>query len=272
MLKRYIISSHTVMVTRYCCLVGVHVQSFRPRPWPSWVSGKVFRTWIPLVSSLSLLRPPEISSSGSKPSMDSSCTLTFDPGIVISMRLLDSSKDTLSGPCASLKASASLDTAFDQDANLDIPVALLTQHVVCLMSALSLCANSQKYMLTDQAMAAFLPEKDQSRGKEQSGGILVLLESREEFFTNVELDVLGTLKCLMPHYVSYLSEIKAATVHSLVLFGSAVHEAKLHWFQFVQSTTQVDKGNRRAANPFLSNFCQIWLFTALLRQVYALDW
>ncbi|CAD6225513.1 unnamed protein product [Miscanthus lutarioriparius] len=196
---------HTAMVARYCCLFGFHIQSFRSLPWPPWVFARVFRTWVLLVSSLSLLRPPDTSSSSNKSCMDSCCLLTFDPGImllstsvVISMRLLDSRKDILSGPCALLlKASASSATTFDQDANLDIPVALPAQHVMCLLSALSLCDNNQKYMIADQTMAAFLPEKEQSRG------ILALPKSREEFFTNVELDMLSTSKCLMQHYVRY---------------------------------------------------------------------
>jgi hypothetical protein len=53
---QYIIHSHTAMVARYCCLFGFHIQSFRSLPWPPWVFARVFRTWVLLVSPLSLLR------------------------------------------------------------------------------------------------------------------------------------------------------------------------------------------------------------------------
>jgi hypothetical protein len=88
--------------------------------------------------------------------MGGSSTLTFVPGImllssgiVISRRLLDSSKGTLNGPCALLlKASASSATASDQDANLDIPVALPTQQAMCLLSAFDLSDNRAKELET----------------------------------------------------------------------------------------------------------------------------
>lgn len=111
--------------------------------------------------------------------------------------------------------------------------------VVCLLSALNLSDNSYKYMIAHQAMAAFLPEKEQSRG------ILALTKSRKEFFTNFDLYMLITSKCSMAHYVRYSSEINVATVLYLVQFESEVDEGKLHWFQFLQSAVQVDKGNTR---------------------------
>jgi hypothetical protein len=154
------------------------------------------------------------------------------------------------GICALLlQTSAFSTTAFDQDANLDIPVALPTQPVLCvfLLSALSLYVSSQKYMITDQAMAAFLIEKDQPRGT------LVVLNSGE-YFTNAENDMLGSSKCLMPHYVQNSGEINAPSVLSLVLFEFELDEVKLHWRQFLQSTAQFDEGNSRGADLFLSHF------------------
>jgi hypothetical protein len=46
---------------------------------------------------------------------------------------------------------------------------------------------------------------------------------------------------------------------------------KLHWLQFLESAAQVDEGNyREAADLFLSNFYQNWLFTEILASVKSL--
>jgi hypothetical protein len=150
--------------------------------------------------------------------MDSNCPLTFDPGImllstrvVISMRLLDSRKDILSGPCALLlKASASSATTFDQDANLDIPVT--TIELEAMYSVLCLDANTG----TDQAVAAFFLVKEESKG------VLSLVTSAEDIsshlLVNAELDMLITSKGSTPHFIRYSSEPNAEIVLSLMQF------------------------------------------------------